>query len=549
MLAVRAEVAETSHPRSAGAQALSAALLPNDVRRLFAFASPSEREEIAALVAEDAAFTFWRPLPGPQTFAYHADVDVLGYGGGAGGGKTDLAIGKALMRHRRIAYFRVDGTELTSVIDRIEELLGNRDGYNGQERIWRRAGPRRVQIEFGSVPNPGDERKYRGRPKDLLVIDEAGEWQELPIRFLMGWVRTTDPGQKTQTLLCFNPPTKPETRWIIDFFAPWLDPAHPFPAMPGEIRWFAMLKGHKREIEVASGEPFEFNGELVIPQSRTFIPALVGDNPFLYGTNYMAQLQALPEPLRSQMLYGDMQAGIQDDARQVIPSAWVKLAMSRWQPKVVKPEMMSMGVDPARGGDDNTELARRHVDWWFDEPIGYPGKQTPDGPTVAGMVIVNLRDRAVVHIDVDGIGASPYDFLVQQGFQTIGIKNATATPGQTDKSGMLVFANLRSMLWWRFRELLDPNANNGIALPPDKRLFEELTMPRWELRGKTIYVESRDDLLDPRRLGRSPDRATAYVMAAIETTKVRQMTALQRELSRQASADYDPMDPRNWTRQ
>lgn len=523
-------------------------LLPNNVRELLAFGTPAERAELQQLVTEDAAFVFWRPLPGPQMFAFLSDVDVLGYGGGAGGGKTDLAIGKALMRHRRIAYFRKDGTELTAVIDRLEELLGERNGYNGQDRIWRRAGPRRVQIEFGSVPNPGDERKYRGRPKDLLVIDEAGEWSELPIRFLMGWVRTTDPTQKTQTLLCFNPPTKAETRWIIEYFAPWLDESHPFPALPGEIRWFAMLKGTKKEIEVPNGVPFTFDGELVIPQSRTFIPALVGDNPFLYGTNYMAQLQALPEPLRSQMLYGDMKAGLLDDPMQVIPSEWVRKAMNTWKAKDVKPEMLSMGIDVARGGDDQTVIARRHAGWWFDEPLVYPGKQTPDGPTVAGMALVNLRDRAVVHIDVDGIGASPYDFLVQHGIQTIGIKNATSTPGQADASGMLTFRNLRSMLWWRMRELLDPNANNGIALPLDKRLFEELTMPRWELLGKTIYVESRDDLMDPRRLGRSPDLATAYIMAAVETPKVKQMTAIQRELG-QVKADYDPMDPRNWTRQ
>ena len=32
------------------------------------------------------------PLPGPQTLAYQTPADVIGYGGSAGGGKTDLAI-------------------------------------------------------------------------------------------------------------------------------------------------------------------------------------------------------------------------------------------------------------------------------------------------------------------------------------------------------------------------------------------------------------------------------------------------------------------------
>ena len=35
----------------------------------------------------------------------------------------------------------------------------------------------------------------------------------------------------------------------------------------------------------------------------------------------MATLQSLPEPLRSQMLYGDFNAGTEDDSMQVIPTA------------------------------------------------------------------------------------------------------------------------------------------------------------------------------------------------------------------------------------
>jgi hypothetical protein len=113
------------------------------------------------------------------------------------------------------------------------------------------------------------------------------------------------------------------------------------------------------------------------------------------------------------------------------------------------------------------------------------------------------------------------------------------------------------MLWWRMREALDPNANNGIALPPDRRLLEELTMPRWKLIGKAVYVESRDDLLDPKRLGRSPDLASAYVYSLVDTPKVRQIRAIERDMKREHNPidmsegapimrDYNPTDPRNW---
>jgi hypothetical protein len=529
---------------------VNTSLTAREARELWPFLTAPEQDELATLIAYDIREVFWRPLPGPQTLAYESIADVIGYGGGAGGGKTDLAIGKALTQHQRVAYFRVEGTELEAVYDRLEEMLGSRDGFNGQSKVWRNAGPLGVKIDFGSVPNPGDERKHRGRPKDLLVIDEAGEFTEAPVRFLMGWVRSTDPRQRKQTLLCFNPPTRAECRWIIKFFAPWLDPAYPgVRAMPGELRYFARHKGDSEEREVDSGEPYMADGELVIPQSRTFIPALVGDNPFLHGTGYMAQLQALPEPLRSQMLYGDMTAGMEDDAYQVIPTAWVNAAMKRWVDHEAlgsKPVQDSIGVDPARGGKDNTCIARRAA-MWFDKPLVYPGLATPDGPKVAALVIgaMQMHDRPVVHIDVDGIGASPYDFLVTMGIQTVGIKNATGTPGQADQSGMLLFANLRSLLWWRMREALDPMNNTGIMLPPDERLREELCMPRYQVKGKTIYIESREDLLDPKRLGRSPDLATAYVMALVETPKVRAITALQREVERQQGRDYDPYEQMN----
>jgi hypothetical protein len=141
-------------------------------------------------------------------------------GGAAGGGKTDLACGKSLTRHRKIGIFRQNGTELTGVVDRFTDLLKTRNGYNGQQNIWRtsRADGVRIQIEFGSFPNLGDEKKYQGRPHDLLVFDEAANMREEQVRFLLGWLRTTVPNQPCQALMTFNPPTTAEGRWIIKYF-------------------------------------------------------------------------------------------------------------------------------------------------------------------------------------------------------------------------------------------------------------------------------------------------------------------------------------------
>lgn len=492
--------------------------------------STEDKKFIASLV-NDKRF-LWMPHPDniPQQMAYKSQADIIGYGGAAGGGKTDLAVGKALTQHKKTMILRREATQLPAIIDRFTTILGSRDGYNGAERIWRLADR---QIEFGSVPHLGDERKYQGRPHDLLVFDEAANFLEDQIRFLLGWLRTVDPKQKCQALLAFNPPTDSDGRWIIDFFAPWLDKKYPNPAEPGEIRYFATVaKGI--EIEVEDDKPFVVvNGEyiydfkmeevnkveIIKPLSRTFIPSRVADNPYLFNTGYMHTLQSLPEPLRSQMLYGDFHAGMQDSPWQIIPTKWVEDSMRRWKVKDVKPPMDSLGIDVARGGKDKTVIMRRH-DNWFDKPLAYEGTETPDGPKVAGLVITASRNRAVQHIEINGVGASPYDFLKEADQPVIGVDVSMATY-DTDKSGRLKFFNVRSALWWKLREALDPQNNQGIALPPSKRLLSDLTGIMWELKGNKIKAEARDDII--KRTGKSPDYGTAAMLALLATPKVEEL--------------------------
>lgn len=493
----------------------------SEIAELLPKMTEEERAEVMRILASDKAI--WRPQPGPQSKAYHSQADILGYGGSAGGGKSELMIGKALTQHRKSIIFRREGTQLQGIYDRIAEILGGRDGFNSQDRIWRPPSLPKVQIEFGSVPNPGDEARYQGRPHDLICFDETTNLLESQVRFLLGWLRTTVPGQRCQAVMAFNPPTTAEGRWVISYFAPWLDKNHPNPANPGELRWFASIDGE--DVEVETGEPFKHRGELIVPRSRTFIAARVTDNPYLMGTGYMATLQSLPEPLRSQMLHGDFMAGTEDDPWQVIPTKWVDAAMDRWEPKHAKGPMDSMGVDVARGGRDETIISRRHG-VWFDEIIAFPGETTPDGPSVAGQVIAQRRDLSPVHIDLIGWGASAYDFLVSNGIQTIGINGANKTLGLS-KEGGLRFVNHRAELWWRMREELDPNNPNPISLPRDNKLRGDLCAPKWKLATGGIQIEGKDDII--RRLGRSPDRGDAVCMALIATEKDVESDATERE--------------------
>lgn len=532
---------------------------PNQARELYPFLTPAEQDELNALVLEDLAAKLWAPLPGPQTLAFESQADVIGYGGSAGGGKTDLAVGKALMQHYEVLVMRREATQLKGILRRIEALLGDREGYNGQDKTWRHAGPRGVSLEFGSCPNLGDETKHQGNPHDLLVFDEAANFLEQQVNFLLGWNRSTREGVHSQALLTFNPPTSAEGRWIVDFFGPWIDKKHAlYPTPAGVLRYVVTLPADNesyRYVWVADARPcvivagelvYDFDPaaympeDIVVPQSRTFIPSRISDNPFLANSGYLRQLQAMPEPLRSQMLYGDFQAGMTDDPWQVIPSAWIEIAQARWKERRPRGEMLAMGVDVARGGKDSTIIATRHkadaCSHWFDKLHAYPGAETPNGPAVAGFVIAERRDEASILLDVIGVGASPYDVLNGMGLDIYGV-NVSEKATAKDHSGRLSFFNLRSQLWWQMRELLDPARDTGVTLPPDPELAKELAAPKWELSGMTIRVESREEIV--KRIGRSPDRATAVVLAAMDVPKRSAYLAAAGDAS-SVALSYDP---------
>jgi hypothetical protein len=457
------------------------------------------------------------PLPGPQTLAYQTPADVIGYGGSAGGGKTDLALGLAITAHHHSLILRREAVHLRAIQDRAREILGDRGRFNETLGIWRDL-PGGRQIEFGGCKDPGDEQAYRGRPHDLLVFDEADQFEEQMIRFISGWLRTTERGRHCRLLLNFNPPASAEGEWLLAYFAPWLSyldpefqPAHPHPAKPGALRWYAVVDG--KEVERPDGIAFEHRGETILPKSRTFIPARLMDNPHLLATGYGATLQAMPEPLRSQLLYGDFKIGRDDDAWQVIPTAWVRAAQARWSSELPGGARLdAIGVDVARGGSAQTVIAKRYGTW-FAPLIKVPGRQTTDGPSVAALVYQEYVPGCAINMDIGATaGGGAYESL--RFYRAIAdpinpINNAQSVDLR-DRSGKYRLLNVRAASYWRLRESLDPVHGENLALPPDSELLADLCAPRYKLTAAGILLEAKEDIVQ--RLGRSPDAADAVVL-------------------------------------
>lgn len=522
-----------------------------DIEGLLEYLTDEERAELDALLAADRRV--WRPLAGPQLAALNSEADIVGFGGQAGGGKSDLITGAALEYHSRALIIRREKAQTERFVQRLTELLESTTGYNSQKGIWRVPG--RSLIEFGGLDNPNDHQRWQGRDHDLKAFDEVTEQRESQVRFVMGWNRSAKPGQRSRVLMTFNPPTTPEGRWIIKFFGPWLDDKHPNPALPGELRWFTTI-GDNPDYEVPDGRQFvvsedgvwnyDFNPKKVDakaikrPKSRTFIPASVTDNPYYMGDNdYIGQLQSLPEPLRSQMLYGDFKAGMADDADQVIPTAWIDAAMDRWanDPRskghAGKGEMTSIGVDPNAGGRDKFVIARRHA-LWFDDLIRIDGSETgADGALGGGRVVQARRDAAPVHVDVIGWGSNVHTFLLGQGVQSVPINWAMKSQ-ERSREGNLPFANLRAEIIWRMREALDPNApGDPVFLPDDAALRADLAAYRWKYTTQGILIGSKDDM--KKALGRSPDDGDAVCIALRSTIPTQVLLSLQND----HGASYD----------
>lgn len=461
------------------------------------------RAAVAALLAHPT----WAPRPEnrAQIAGIICPARVLLFGGMAGGGKTDLLLGAAITQHRRSLITRREATQARGIITRGKELLGTRS-YHGVDHCfrWEDGGPREMQI--GSIPHHDDWERYQGTPFDLQAYDEAAHHDINPVGRLMAWNRSTDPRQRCRVILASNPPIGAQGVWLSEMFAPWVDQGHPNPAGPGELRWYV------GDTEYPGPDAELVRGERIVPDSRTYIPARVDDNPDLVSTGYIETLEALPDALRAPLRHGHFGAAVADNPSQVIPTADIMAAMSRWEDGPPPGPMTAVGVDVARSsvpGGDRFVISRRHGNW-YAPLLTYPGTAAPDGGAAAALVVSALRDGAPVMIDVCGPGGSPYDHLMSAGVDVHPF-NAGASSTCTSRYGGLRFVNKGAEAWWTLREALDPMSGENIALPPSRWLLAELACRRWSMGARGIALEPKDEAA--KRIGRSPDEADAVVMA------------------------------------
>lgn len=203
----------------------------------------------------------------------------------------------------------------------------------------------------------------------------------------------------------------------------------------------------------------------------------------------------------------------------LIPASWVEKAFVRHRFVEEVPEhgAVTIGVDPARYGDDETVIAYSKGNYVF--PLECHTKQ--DTMQTAGQVIRSIENHQAtqVNIDVVGLGAGVYDRvseIVKARSIRCALKPVNAggkAPSIVVRGERLRFKRYRDYLYWNMREMLDPincNPDDLISLPPDERLRQQLTSIRYKINSDgTIEIESKDDL--KKRGYTSPDRAEAVM--------------------------------------
>lgn len=157
---------------------------------------------------------------------------------------------------------------------------------------------------------------------------------------------------------------------------------------------------------------------------------------------------------------------------------------------LVVDELRKVGVVPERDARDDERLRQLAAE---DElRTGYGSSR--------------FRATGLVVVDEIGLGAAVVDRLKELGYC---VREFNGGSSPSSFSVMDKYLNLRAEAYWTLRTLLEAGK---IAIPSDEKLWDELTSIQWKptSSGK-IQIEAKDGFRQ--RIGRSPDRADAVVMA------------------------------------
>lgn len=247
-----------------------------------------------------------------------------------------------------------------------------------------------------------------------------------------------------------------------------------------------------------------------------FIPALPTDNPYLppdYVNNLAEAFKHRPQLLAA-YLHGSWDDLSSSDI--CIQGSWVEKAKEK-EP-YGKPIKRIIVNDPARFGDDENVIyvmeETSNCAYVIDE-IFLEHKSLMD--TAGRLVALRKKyDASLIAVDAIGIGAGIVDSLNEMREPVLSLNSSSKPTSQTKEKKYL---NLRAQMWMEAGEKF---AEGSVAIPKDSVLSGQLSSVKFDFKSNgRIFAEGKEDL--KKRLGRSPDRADAFIMGLYALSQAKRL--------------------------
>jgi len=407
-----------------------------------------------------------------QRIAHEAPQRYKLYGGAMGGGKTkwlceemkalmlEYPGNRGLMARYTLKDFK--DTTLVTLMASIEPELLIENGHNKTEHTI--TFKNKSVIKYTGLSDEDGIKTLKSFECGAFAIDEASEVSLENFRIAttrLRWKLPDDKHPRFFGLLASNP----EDCWLKDVF-----------------------------VEGEGGADY------------IFIPALPKDNPH-NPPEYVTQMRR--DMGDDELFIKRYIEGNWDDIAQgnfVIPRGLLEDAVGS---DVVWENKIGMGIDVARFGEDETVFyvldGGRYVTSHFAH------KRSTDETSLLAQRFINDNDVQITCVDDIGVGGGVTDMLGSY-LKIDGIEGVNVGKRSEDER----FFNMRAQLWWHAREMFKAGK---VSLPNDPKLIRQLGSVMYNYRGTgKVIVEPKNDT--KRRIGQSPDRADAFILALWATNKI-----------------------------
>lgn len=254
------------------------------------------------------------PASIPQEQCLNSTSNVTLYGGAAGSGKTFALLitalkfmqyprGTGIIFRRTSAELRAGGGIWEEAINMYSNLYGDLLKIDNTDLVI--TFPNKAKLKFSHMQYEKDAYSHKGGQYSFVAFDEATDFTETQVTFLMSRMRNANVSHEPQMFLTTNPDYHSFLRhWIQDFY---LDENTGIPIdEKSNIERFFVKNGDKMEWYDSRKEAEEIYGSTKASGIRSFrfIRANIFDNPYYRDSEYLSNLMSLNEVQKNIMLYG-----------------------------------------------------------------------------------------------------------------------------------------------------------------------------------------------------------------------------------------------------